>query len=479
MHGTMSELTPPATAALSLRVPRLRLDAAGLLPIAGPVLLLGLFLAAAGPSFVTQDTWVALASGREIVEHGLPRVNDLTMVGGGRPWVDQQWLGQVLLYEASRLGGMAAVTLLWAGACLGGFAIAAGTASRRGASPMLLLATFAVAAAAAPWGMQARTQIFALPLFSLTLFLLLRDPDAQRRSTLWVLPVLCLWANLHGSVVLGAGLVFLYGAQAFLRRTSRGIALCCLASPAILFASPYAKELPSYYHLMLFDPPFGRSVTEWQRTTPSAVSAVFFALAVATLVIVAWRRRRFTIVDLLILGVTLVSALDALRSIVWFGLATLAVVPPAMTGTPRRRAGQGAGMLVGILLLLTTASVVWRASRPVGSYSGRYPQAAADAVQRVGSSPVYADLSSADWLLWTDPSLRGRISYDVRLELLDRGQFNALVAYTLFKPGWRSQLSGYRLAVVDQSHANRLVRAGGWREIYANGTVAVATRTGH
>jgi hypothetical protein len=474
----MSELTSPA-AASTLRIPRRRIELAGLLPLAGPIMLLGLFLAAAGPSFFTQDTWVALASGREIVEHGLPQVNHLTMLGGGRKWVDQQWLGQVLFYEASRLGGMAAVELLWAGACLVGFSVAAWTASHRGASPITVLTIFALSATGAPWGMQARTQIFALPLFSLTLFFLLRDPDARRWSTLWVVPILCFWSNLHGSVVLGAGLVALYGVQALVRGTSRKIALCCLASPVTIFASPYASDLPGYYHLMLIDPPFGRTVTEWHRTTPSRASAVFFVLAVVTLVVLAWRRKRFTIVDLLILGVTLVAALDALRSVVWFGLAALTVMPPALTGTlPRRQAGRGAGALVGILLLLAAGSIAWRASRPEGSYAGRYPQAAADAVRHLAPSPVYADLSLADWLLWKEPSLRGRISYDARLELLERGEFGRLVDYTLLRPGWRGQLNGYRIAVVDQGHANRLVQGGGWREIYGNGTVAVATRTG-
>jgi hypothetical protein len=374
---------------------------------------------------------------------------------------------------------MAGVVLLWMGACLGGFGLAAWTARQRGASPVPLLVTFALSGASVPWGMQARTQVFALPLFSLTLFLLLRDPDARRRSTLWLMPVLCLWANIHGSATLGALLILLYGAQALVRRKSRTIALCCLAAPGALFVSPYITGLPGYYRLMLIDPPFGRSVTEWQRTMPSGATAVFFVLAIASVAVVASRRKRFTVLEFLILGATLVTALDALRGVLWFSLATLAIVPSTITKkAPRLREieDRGAGALVAVLLLLTVCSIAWRASQPGGSYAGRYPQAAADTVRRLDPPLVYADLSLADWLLWEVPSLRGRISYDVRLELLSRREFDGLVAYALVQPGWRSELKGYPVAVVDQAHADRLVRGGGWREVYENGTVAVAIR---
>jgi hypothetical protein len=473
----MREWTRPATAVTALRVPRPRIALAWLLPVAGPTLLLALFLGLAGPSFVTQDTWLALASGREIVEHGLPHVNHLTAVGGGTRWVDQQWLGDLLFYGASRLGGMAAVNALWLVAVLCGFALAAGVASRRGASPMVLLGAFALCAAAAPWGMQSRTQVFALPLFSLILFLLLRDPDAHRRSTLWVLPSLCLWANIHGSAALGALVVFAYGLQALVRHAPRAVALCCLASPATLFASPYAADLPGYYRLMLLNPPFGRSVAEWQRTMPSGVTAIFFLLAFASLAIAARSRRRFSVLDVLILGMTLAIALDALRGVIWFSLAALAIVPSAVTErASRQKESSGAGLLAAMLIVLTLGSIVWAAGRPADGYGGRFPQTVLTAIRQRGSQPIYTDLRSGDWLLWEVPSLRGRISYDIRLEVLNRRQFNEIVDYTRFRPGWRNQLKGYRLGVVDEAHGNRLARGGGWKTIYSNGTLAVVGR---
>src|SRR5207248_6303746 len=48
------------------------------------------FWAAAAPYLVAADTWLTLLCGREIDEHGLPHVDRLTVLAGGRSWIDQQ-----------------------------------------------------------------------------------------------------------------------------------------------------------------------------------------------------------------------------------------------------------------------------------------------------------------------------------------------------------------------------------------------------
>ena len=56
-----------------------------------------------------------------------------------------------------------------------------------------------------------RTQAFAVPLFALLIYLLARDSREPSRRVFWCLPLLVLWANLHGTVTLGAMLVALHG----------------------------------------------------------------------------------------------------------------------------------------------------------------------------------------------------------------------------------------------------------------------------
>src|SRR5512132_1268949 len=63
------------------------------------VSLVGVVLASVfAPSIVVGDTWLTLVAGREVVDHGLPHTEHITVLGGGRTWTDQQWLAQLACY---------------------------------------------------------------------------------------------------------------------------------------------------------------------------------------------------------------------------------------------------------------------------------------------------------------------------------------------------------------------------------------------
>ena len=176
-----------------------------------PILLVSLvgivLLSVFGPSLVVGDTWLTLMAGREVVEHGLPSTETITMLGQGATWTDQQWLAQVVFYGAHGLAGMRAVVLLDVLLVLLALAFATATARTSGASSRSTFLIGLLAVIAGPWGWTIRAQSAALPLFAGALWLLVdASRNGVRRRTLLVLPLLVLWANLHGSVVLGAGL---------------------------------------------------------------------------------------------------------------------------------------------------------------------------------------------------------------------------------------------------------------------------------
>src|SRR5439155_11412364 len=100
-------------------------------------------------------------------------------------------------------------------------------------------------------------------------------------SRVWlVLPLLLLWANLHGSVVLGAALVASHGLLLARRHRFRGLVLAG-AAPATLVASPYGLALVGYYRWMLVASPLRKYVTEWRPTTLGVGTALFFLTALA------------------------------------------------------------------------------------------------------------------------------------------------------------------------------------------------------
>ena len=170
------------------------------------------------PSIVVGDTWLTLMAGREVIDHGLPHTEHITVLGEGATWTDQQWLAQVVFYAAHALAGMRAVILLGIALVLLALALATATARTSGASSRSTFLVGLLAVLAGPWGWTIRAQTAALPLFAGVLWLLV---DASRRGirrrTLLVLPLLVVWANLHGSVVLGAGLTVLLGVTELVR----------------------------------------------------------------------------------------------------------------------------------------------------------------------------------------------------------------------------------------------------------------------
>lgn len=442
-----------------------------LLPVVAPVALLGGALVAASKALIQPDTWVALAAGREVADHGLPSVERLTLLAQGRPWVDQQWLAQVALYGVDRIGGVGMVVSVCLAAVLTGFAFVAAAAAARGGSPGALIFWVVAGFLAGPTAALVRTQSLAIPLFAVILWLILRDPDLRDGVSLWILPLLVLWANVHGSVVLGAALVSLYGLQALVRTGNRRVPAAVFAlAPLTVLASPYALRLPGYYHTMLVAPPYGRQIVEWQRTTPANAPLFFVVAGICTLVIVArWRRLRP--IDAIVLALTFAGALSAVRLTLWFGIAVIAIMPPLTSSKIARTSDfirPAAGLVAAVVLAAGVAGLAWDSHR---DYNGS-SKLIAVLRNEPRTARVAANYTLADWVLWEAPNLRGRVDFDARAELLTKQEWRymnnlppaALSDYTLLVTGpefaSRVRHADHHWRVEDTDHGVVLLQRG-------------------
>src|SRR5215470_1227626 len=153
---------------------------------------------------VTADSWYTLVGGRLVARHGLPRHDSLTLLTLGRIWPDQQWLGHLAIYGAWSAGGWGLVGALSVVVYTGAFAITALGARLGGASDRSVAVVAAACFCVGLPNAAVRAQLLAYPLFAAVLALLLADVRRPSRRVYLVLPVLVLWANVHGSVVLGA-----------------------------------------------------------------------------------------------------------------------------------------------------------------------------------------------------------------------------------------------------------------------------------
>lgn len=380
------------------------------------------------PALFGPDSWLSLVGGREVAQHGLPHVDTLTHWTLGRPWVDQQWGGQLVLYETAVRGGVRGALLLGV-ACVAAALILAAVATRRfGASARSAAIGAALPLLGAPWFAQVRTQSLVVPLFVVVYALLAADSRGPGRRVLFVLPLLVVWANLHGSVALGAGLVLLYGLGLARRADARlRAALLVVGAPLTLLASPYGLKLVDYYHLMLLHPPLAKYVTEWQPAAVRAETVFFFVSVVGGVALWGAHRKRLTPFERWAAIVLLVAALLAIRNAVWFEFALAIAFPRLLDGAwPSRIELTDGVRKVNVVLGIVAvggvvAALVAQGSHPASWVQhGRTPAAAAAVARSAGAHGiVLADEVDSDWLLWQQPSLRGRIAYDVRFELLN------------------------------------------------------------
>lgn len=456
--------------------------------------LYGVVLLLLMPGELVQDSWATLVAGREIVHHGLPQRETLTVMAQGAHWVDQQWLAQVAFYELFRAGGYRLMLLTHVLLIGSAFGLALVAARRRGASAVSVFLVALLCSVVAPWGWQLRAQSFAPLLFVAVLSLLIEDERWPSRRVFAAIPLLVLWANLHGSVLLGAFLVSLYGAFCLVIGRRRGTRLraaaLLVAAPLAVVCSPYGLSLVNYYRHLLVNPPFAKLVVEWTTPTPRPITALFYLLAFATVWCLGRWGRRLSLFERAALLLTLASALTATRNIVWFGLAALMLLPllvdearsPSATGAhPAVRLGLALTSIAG---LVAAAAIV--VAKPSGWYDHLWHGRAAAAVSAATRDPatrVFASDKYADWLLWREPKLAGRVAFDIRFELNTRTQVRRLYDYfNQIGTNWQAAARGYQVIVLDRS-ANEKVRLAlrrdrKIRETYLDPGIAVLVRTG-
>ena len=436
------------------------------------------------PSHVASDTWMTFAFGREIVHHGLPQHDVLTVWAHGRTWVDQQWLGQLIFYGAYALAGIRGAIAVQTLCLTAAMALAIVAARRHGGSTRsvtwITLGSFLVVA----WGSWTlRVQSLVFPLFVGLLWLLAEDSRRPSRRVLLALPIVALWANLHGTAFLASALVALRGLSMLLERdrplrARLPMAAVLTAAPALLLASPYGFSLVGYYHKLLLNPAFSRYVTEWAPTKLGIATAPFYLLALLAAWLAGRCRARLTLFEQSALLVTLVLALLAIRSVVWFMLAALILLPAALDGVlsshwdnPRYR---HLNRLLGLSAPLVCVWIVAGAfSHPSSWYTRDFPAPASNEVARIAAQNpglrIFANERYADWLLLDHPELRGRIAFDARFELLTAKQLKRIVEFRLRIEGSRSVTRGYGLLVLDPTSekkvAKGLVASGGWRQL--------------
>jgi hypothetical protein len=449
-----------------------------------------------------SDTYISLTSGRYIHAHGLPSTDHLTVAGAGRPWVDQQWLAHLFMYDLWRVGGDAAVGASSAVAFALAFGMLAVLLMRRGVAPLGALVALGGGLVQCMLFAETRAQSYAYPLFVGLLWIVLTQSDRGwlRRAAL-ILPLLVLWANVHGSVLLGVVIVVVCCGRSALRslrkrawRPAAGELLLSALAAGCVLATPYGTAMIGYYTRVLGDPALA-TIAEWQPTTFGALNLPFIILLLGTLGLVCFARGKGVRmpVDMVLLAVVLGAlAAHAVRYQTWFALGAAPLLALALTRTRSRRGGHTPPprvivLVAGALLLTCTVVAGGTLVRTPSSAYGKWisDSAVHSTVRYAAQHPkarILADDVTGSALLWRYPSLSGRIGFDARTEIYKPAQFIGLARFVLASgPSWAAAARPYQVVAVTCSLHPALCKAlpklSGWRILSHRDDGMVAVRS--
>jgi hypothetical protein len=223
------------------------------------------------------DTYWHIATGKWILaERAFPTHDIFSHTAAGQSWVSPEWLGQIILASTYDWLGWRGLVLLCGLVTALTFVLLYALLARE------LRATVALGVAAisllfASNHFLARPHLLTFPIIVVWTAFVSRASEQNRRPSLWLLPLMVLWANLHGGFTLGLVLTAGFGLEATIAAPSavrRRVAIKWLSFwvGALLAGcvTPYGYHylLQTFHVLDLGD--VLRQVGEWRPMNPHA-----------------------------------------------------------------------------------------------------------------------------------------------------------------------------------------------------------------
>ncbi|HYB44186.1 MAG TPA: hypothetical protein VEL75_20590 [Candidatus Methylomirabilis sp.] len=325
------------------------------------------------------DLWGHLRFGDDLLRTGRPvRADTYSYLTGDRPWVNHEWLAEGIMALVYRAGG--APALVGLKVLLGTALIAVLTLhlTRRGLSGLgaALLVAYAMLLVL-PGFESLRPQLWTYVLFALLLMLTDR---AEEGATGWLwagVPLFALWANLHGGVLAGIGVVGVWVAAhlAWCERGWRTEAWRVLPPAAGMvlasLANPYGAGLWTFLLGTAVGP--RRDISEWRPVELTSVEGAIYLVALAVGIGgLAGSRRPRSPAQVAVFACAAVLPLLARRHAALFAIAGVAVagehvadvsVRLARRFCPRgQRPMRDRRAMIGWLLIGQAAVLLWLAA---------------------------------------------------------------------------------------------------------------------
>ncbi len=292
-----------------------------------PLVLAGLAAFAATRAPVSDsDFFWHLTVGRDIAAHGIPRVDTYSWTVAGKSVLPDQWLGELLFYVAYSIGSWTGAIALRALAVGVLIAIVVWTAlAERPLRPLIAVLASLPAIGVSRFAWTDRPELFGLVCFAILIALL----RAVRRGSLTAfalcVPLVLLWANLHGSYALGLGLVLVVAVERAVVDPSRRRRYAAIAIASVLatFVTPAGLGTWTSSGGHFLAPPrfVQEEGTPDVTTLPGLLFSVALLATLATSMLAPRTRGRDVLFEIAVLVPVAFVSLTATRHLVFFPIA--------------------------------------------------------------------------------------------------------------------------------------------------------------
>ena len=173
-----------------------------------------------GPRLLSDpDTYSHIALGRWILDHhSVPTTDPFSANFRGTHWVAFEWLSQIAFAGAHAVGGWLGVAALTAAAVATALGLLTRFLLREWQPNAVLVAVLCALLLTAPH-ILARPHVLALPVMVAWIATLIRAVDTRAAPPWYALPLMMLWANLHGSFTFGLAMIAPIACDALWRAT--------------------------------------------------------------------------------------------------------------------------------------------------------------------------------------------------------------------------------------------------------------------
>jgi hypothetical protein len=463
------------------------------------MIVAGALAAFAAAAFAPQMLWDGdtlwhLKTGEwMLAHHQIARTDPFSFTVPGKAWTNLEWLSELVMWPVCAAAGWSGVQLLFALA-LGAVAWIMGAETARRLPAFSWAAALFLALTCTTQSWLARPHLLVLPILALWTVQLMRAREAGRAPPLWLIPVMTLWANLHGSFVLGLALIVPFAAEALiedgegrLKRLGAWI-LFGLAAGAAALITPHGID-GILHPLRIGSMRTLQNIAEWKstdfgRTTPLELSllAALFALL--------YRGVKVPLVRLAVLiGLLHLTLHETRHQMVLAVVALLLLAEPigkALEGEkpafvlPNLSAAVRTGLLAAMVLAFAGVAAA-RMAVPASLTDGPTAPIAAFArvPEELKAQPVLNDYGMGGYLIFNG----ARPFIDGRADMYGDDFFEAYVDALKPDPAkLKALLARYKVRWTLLRAENPAVPAmdamPGWKRLYADKSAVVHVKTG-